>query len=208
MILPLQKHIPREEFDYQTLLDVLKDYSRPRDKITDLMRKRIIVRIKKGLYMFGDEYRRRPFSREILANLIYGPSYISLDTALQHYGLIPEHVQAATSVTTGRSRKFSTPVGLFTYHRIPLNAYRIGMTRQETSPDEGYLIATAEKALCDKIRLDRGAGIKSRRQMKIYLKENLRLDMATLEKLNPANIIEIAARYRSRALRILAELII
>ena len=207
MIVPLHKYIPREEFDYQTLLDVLKDYSRPRDKISDLMRKRIIVRIKKGLYIFGDDYRRRPFSREVLANLIYGPSYISLETALQHYGLIPEQVYALTSVTTGRSTKFNTPVGLFTYHRIPLKAYRFGMTRVEADSDDAYLIATAEKALCDKIRLDRGAGIKSRRQMRIYLEDNLRIDLAALEKINPANIIEIAERYRSRALRILAELI-
>lgn len=207
MIVPLHKHIPREEFDYQTLLDVLKEYARPRDKISDLMRKGIIVRIKKGLYIFGDDYRRRPFSREVLANLIYGPSYISLDTALQHYGLIPEHVQALTSITTGRSRKFHSPVGLFTYHQIPLAAYQFGMTRLETGPGEAYLIATVEKALCDKIRLDRGTGIKSRRQMRAYLEENLRIDLSTLGTLNHAHIIEIAGRYRSRALRLLAELI-
>ena len=88
--------------------------------------------MKKGLYIFGEEYRRKPYSREILANLIYGPSYISLDYALQHYGLIPERVEAITSVARGRSRKFSTPIGLFTYRMIPLNAFRIGMKQQLT----------------------------------------------------------------------------
>ena len=55
---PIQNQIQREEFDYQMLLDVLKDYGRPRDKISDLLRKGVIVRIKKGLYIFGEGYRK------------------------------------------------------------------------------------------------------------------------------------------------------
>jgi hypothetical protein len=125
MIETIRKQIEHEAFDYQTLMVSLRDYARPRDKISDLLRKGFILRVKKGLYVFGDEYRRRPFSREILANLIYGPSYVSLDFALQHHGLIPERVEALTSVTTGRSRSFFTPVGLFTYRKIPLEAFRI-----------------------------------------------------------------------------------
>jgi hypothetical protein len=55
-------------FDYQSLLDSLKDYARPRDKITGLLRCGDIIRVKKGLYVFGGKYRRQPFSRELLAN--------------------------------------------------------------------------------------------------------------------------------------------
>ncbi len=77
---PVRKLIPYEEFDYQVLLGALKNYA-----------------------------RKQPYSREILANLIYGPSCISLEYALQYYGMIPERVEAVTSVTVGRSRKFSTP---------------------------------------------------------------------------------------------------
>ena len=68
----IHKHIEHEEFDYQTLLHSLSQYARPRDKISDLLRKGIIIRVKKGIYIFGEDYRRRPFSHEILANLIYG----------------------------------------------------------------------------------------------------------------------------------------
>ncbi len=81
---PIRKMIPYEEFDYQTLLGALKGYARPRDRITALLRKGVIIRVKKGLYVFGEHERRRPYSREILANLIYGPSYISLEYALWH----------------------------------------------------------------------------------------------------------------------------
>lgn len=85
----LRKTIPWEEFDYQALLQALKDYAYPRDKITDLLAKGVIVRVKKGLYVFGDAYRTRPYSREILANLIYGPSCVSLEYALHYHGLTP-----------------------------------------------------------------------------------------------------------------------
>jgi predicted transcriptional regulator of viral defense system len=204
MSLPIYRQIKRQEFDYQTLLDVLKDYKHPRDKITDFMRKGVIVRIKKGLYVFGDDYRDRPYSRELLANLIYGPSYISLETALQHHGLIPERVEAFTSVTTGRSRRFDTPAGLFIYRQVPLEAYRVGMTRVEVKGDLAYLIATAAKALSDKIREDRGTGIKNIKTMREYLEDNLRIDPSELAKLDPDEIDEYARRYRSRKLNLLA----
>jgi len=106
MIETVRKKISQEEFDYQTLLVARRDYAHPRDKISDLLNKGIIIRVKKGLYVFGDGARQTPYSTEVLANLIYGPSYISLDYALQHYALIPERVDGVTSLTTGRSRKF------------------------------------------------------------------------------------------------------
>ncbi|MBW1967626.1 MAG: hypothetical protein JRI48_09680 [Deltaproteobacteria bacterium] len=97
----IRKLAPFEEFDYQTLLCILSGYARPRDKITDLLRKGDIIRVKKGLYIFGEGHRKAPYSREVLANLMYGPSYVSLEYALQYYGLIPERVEALTSVTPG-----------------------------------------------------------------------------------------------------------
>ena len=65
MVEELRKRIAGEEFDYQTLLDVLKEYERPRDKITALLRQGAIIRVKKGIYVFGERYARRPFSREV-----------------------------------------------------------------------------------------------------------------------------------------------
>jgi predicted transcriptional regulator of viral defense system len=207
MIDPIQNQIPREEFDYHTLLDVLKDYKHPRDKISDYLRKGVIIRIKKGLYIFGEDYRKKPYSRELLANLIYGPSYISLDYALQYYGFIPERVEAVTSVTTGRSRRFETPVGLFTYREIPARAFRFGMTRVESGKGSAFLIAIAEKALADKIRSVRGTGIKTLEQMDEYLYDDLRIDASALKELDPLHFEEIARRYRSRKIRLLADLI-
>ncbi|TFG59130.1 MAG: hypothetical protein E4H29_04830, partial [Deltaproteobacteria bacterium] len=64
---PLRHRIPHEEFDYQVLLDALSGYSRPRARITVLLRNGGIVRVKKGLYVFGKEERRKPLCPELLA---------------------------------------------------------------------------------------------------------------------------------------------
>ena len=93
MAIDVRNRIPAEIFDYQTLTDALKGLSSPRDKITDMLRQGIIIRVKKGLYVFGDKDRKYPYSKELPANLIYGPSYVSLDYALAYYGLIPERVE-------------------------------------------------------------------------------------------------------------------
>jgi hypothetical protein len=207
MMKALRRQIPHEEFDYQTLMGGLKDYARPRDKISDLIRKGSIIRVKKGLYVFGDEYRRRPYSREILANLIYGPSYISLEYALQHYRLIPERVEAVTSVTTGRSRKFSTPVGLFSYSMISLEAFQVGMDRVEIGDGRGFLMATPDKALADKLYIERGSGIQTQKELRVYLEENLRVDPSGLQGLRPEVLDVIAQRYRSRKVRLLSALV-
>ena len=202
MIESLEHGFSYEEFDYQTLLNFLKNYSRPRDKISNLIRKGVIIRVKKGLYVLGERYRKRPYSKELLANLIYGPSYISLEYALHYYGMIPERTFAVTSVTTGRSKRFMTPLGLFIYRSIPLSAYRFSVTRIKIDDEKAFLMATPEKAICDKIREDRGIKLRSLKDMREYLTESLRIDIAGLKILNPVQLAEIARRYRSGKLKL------
>ncbi len=207
MISELRKKIAGEEFDYQVLMDSLRKYERPRDRITDLLTRKDIIRVKKGIYVFGEKYSRRPVSREILANMIYGPSYISLDYALHYYGLIPERVEAVTSVTIKRSRRFSTPIGLFTYRGIPMKAYQTGIDQVALEDGRSFLIAIPEKALCDKVDQDRGTAVRTQKEMRSYLKDNLRVDPESLRNLNADVILEIAERYRSRKIILLGGVI-
>ena len=201
MFVDIRSRIQTEIFDYQSLTDALKDLSSPRDKITRLLREGVVVRVKKGLYVFGDKYRRNPYSKELLANLVYGPSYVSLDYALAYHGLIPERVEALTSVTPSRSRRFSTPVGLFIYRQIPSRAYEVGMVRVEGEHGQAFLIASPEKALADKIVSVRGATIASIRDMGRFLEEDLRIDTGAIRSLSGEKIDEFAGRYRSLRLR-------
>jgi len=203
----IRAQIETEIFDYQTLIHTLKDLSSPRDKITDLLRQEIIIRVKKGLYVFGPKYQRHPYSKELLANLIHGPSYISLDYALAYYGIIPERVEALTSVTPNRSRRFNTPVGLFIYRQIPPGAYETGLVRVEADHEQAFLIATPEKALADKIVSLRGLAIASAAEMQRFLEEDLRIEPDFLKSLPAERIYDFARRYRSRKLRYLSQLV-
>ena len=203
----LLKNIPFEEFDYQTLLDAVYTYARPRMKISVMLSKGDIIRVKKGLYILGESLRRRPFCRELLANLMYGPSYISLEYALHYHALTPERVETLTSVTCGRSRSFNTPVGVFSYKTIPMEAFRIGMDRIELEDGRSFLIAIPEKALADRVVADRGTGISTRRELQEYLLDGLRIDPVALYKLDSVRLQEIAILYRSRRVKLLAELV-
>ena len=203
----LIKSIPYEEFDYQTLLDSVHGYAQPRMKISGMLAKGDIVRVKKGLYILGDSLRRRPFCRELLANLIYGPSYVSLEYALHYHGLTPERVETVTSVTCGRSRTFDSPVGTFSYRMIPMEAFRTGMDQVELDDGRSFLIAIPEKALADRIVADRGAGISTQKELHEYLLEDIRIDPVNLRALDPTRLTKIARHYRSRRVKLLADLI-
>lgn len=200
----LRHAIPFEEFDYQSLLESLRGYAYPRKKITSLLHKEEIIRVKKGLYLFGEGQRRSPYCRELLANLIYGPSCISLEYALHYHGLTPERVETITSVCCGRSRSFTTPVGSFSYRMIPLAAFSIGIDRIELTDGRSFLMAIAEKALADRIMMERGSGITTQKTLLTYLNDNLRIDSEALRVLDHETLLVIAAAYRSRRLKILA----
>jgi len=122
--------LPKHPFDYLLLTDLLKAYSYPRNKINSLLKKRIIIRVKKGLYLLSSEFGG-VVDQNMLANLIYGPSYISLDYALSFRGLIPERVDVVTSMTNKRNKSFKTPVGRFTYSYINENIFYKGVIVQD-----------------------------------------------------------------------------
>lgn len=203
----LRQNIPFEEFDYQTLLDSLRGYGHPRKKITSLLHKGDIIRVKKGLYLFGEKHRRTPYCRELLANLIYGPSCISLEYALYYHGLTPERAETITSVACGRSRNFDTPVGCFSYRMIPLDAFSIGIDRIELPDGRSFLMAIPEKALADRIVAERGSNIATQKELLTFLNNNLRVDPEVLRSLDPDKLLTIAAAYRSRRLKLFANLV-
>jgi len=104
-----------------------------------------IERLKNGLYAFSD---KKKFLRpEEIAFLMYEPSYISLETALGFYGLIPEIVFSVTSVSTKTTRFFSNIFGNFSYRKIKSELF-FGYVPYQTEYGK-YLMAEPEKALLD-----------------------------------------------------------
>ena len=133
-----------------------------------------IVRIRPGLYAFAAPLRRGPIMREQLANQIHGPSYVSLESALSHYGLIPERVESVTSVCVGRSRVFETPFGVFSYRMLSGARYAEGMLLV-LAEGGGFMMASAEKALADKVWTDKRFSGKRLREFGPYLRDDLRI---------------------------------
>ncbi|MFO7807710.1 MAG: hypothetical protein R6V40_04830 [Candidatus Moraniibacteriota bacterium] len=111
-----------------------------------------IKRIKRGLYVFSE--REDELSPQEVAFILYEPSYISLEYALSHYGIIPETVFNITSVSTRKTRKFSTEFGVFPYRKIKPSLF-FGYEVRETEYGK-YLLAEPEKALLDYLYLNLG----------------------------------------------------
>ncbi|QDW23616.1 hypothetical protein FFJ24_001750 [Pedobacter sp. KBS0701] len=167
---------------HQLLVDLLKDYKRPNDKILALKADGLIEPIKKGLYIVGRSVGTERPENALLVNHILGPSYLSMESALSHYGLIPEKVYAVTSMTTKASRKFETQIGLFTYTNLPLPYYAFGLAMINFSKDQIAIVATPEKALCDKIVTAAGINLRSVSSAKDYVFRNLRMEEIDLAK--------------------------
>jgi hypothetical protein len=201
----IRQTIRTDVFDYQQLMDCLQGYAKPRDRIRVLLRSGDIVRVKKGLYVFGEAHRGSPLLREILANLIYGPSYISLDYALSYYGFIPERVVVVTSVTVSRSRRFDTPLGRFTYRSLSGRKYSIGIDQQALADEQHFLIATPAKALADKIWTDHRFTPRKIGDFRTYLHEDLRIPPDVLSSTDWTPLALIAEQYGSRKIRLLRD---
>lgn len=196
----------REELDYLFLKSALDDLAYPRNKINKFLRSGALLRVKKGLYIFGAEARREAYHLEVLANLIYGPSAISLEYALSYYGLIPERVYTITSITNKRSKHFSTPVGKFDYYYLNTEKYAIGITCQQLDAQHSILIATPEKALADILLLTSPKiALKNKEQLEQYFFEDLRIEPSSFLDLNPSLMKEIALKYRHPSVKLLQE---
>lgn len=193
--------------DYQTLKGALASYKSKRDKISQLIKTGEIIRIKKGLYVLNESYRHGNISLEHVSNLLYGPSYVSLEYALSYYGFIPEKVEIVTAVTTGRSRGFKTPLGVFTYRNIALPPFSSGMEIIEFQPGIRFMMASPEKALADFIQSQKGVPSHSSQQYEQYLFENIRLDEKLLSNLSLREMKAFSTSYKSQKLSRLCHII-
>jgi predicted transcriptional regulator of viral defense system len=188
-------------FDYQLLTSYLRDFKKIRDKISSLLSEGKIVRIKKGLYVFGELWRKNPLSLELVANLLYGPSCISFEYALSYYGLIAERPISVTSLTIGDSKTFDTPLGIFTYRAIDREKFKIGVEYKDLGDEGGFFIASKEKALVDLIY--RTPGIRTLEQLRHYLFEELRIEETLFRELDSKSLLEIAKIYNKNSTKMI-----
>ena len=206
-ILQLRKSIGREEFDYPLLKSVLSPYKAVDQKINELLKQGSVIRVKKGLYAFGPNVRQNPICKESLANLIYGPSCISMEYALAYHGLIPERVETITSVTPKRDKLFDTPLGRFTYRFLSASKYPHGIEQQWIDSQHPVLIACPEKALCDYVTLSDVPEITNRDAAKEFLEADLRIDPEEWRRFDLRAMLRLNEHYRSRSIESIMEVL-
>ncbi len=189
------------EVDYQALLAQMQTLSHPRRKLKELQNKGSLIRLKKGFYVLTEQIIGKNYSVQIVANLLYGPSYLSLEYALSYYDLIPERVESLTSVTTQKNKNFETAIGHFTYKHLATDLYPMGVTIKKTEDDRNFLIATPEKALMDMFTLKfKNTDLPKKKDILKALIEDLRIDLEAFKQIRDRNLLqEMKFFYRNRA---------
>lgn len=124
-----------------------------RNQLTRWQKKGLIIQLKRGIYVLNKRDRKVNSSRFFLANQLLWPSYVSLESALSYYGLIPEAVADVTSVSTKKTSRFTNPIGRFVYQRVKPDAFK-GYRSYKDETGLECLIAVPEKAVVDFLYLN------------------------------------------------------
>jgi len=138
-----------------------------------------IYQLRRGLYALAPPYQKVKPHPFLIANRLQRASYVSGQTALAFYGMIPDTAQATLSVTSGRPERLETRLGVFEFRRVKtelLAGYRmIGLGQSQ--PKQQALVATPEKALLDLIYLQpKGDSAEYLGELRLQNLERLDLD--------------------------------
>lgn len=167
-------------------------------QISKLNKDGYLTKVKNGLYIFSN--KKNLISIEHLAFKLYEPSYISLESALFYYGLIPEIIYNVTSISTKATRKFKNNFGVFIYRNIKKELFW-GYKKEEKN-GQVYLIAEPEKALLDYIYFNISK-IKNTDDI-----EGLRLNYSIIKELDIKKLNEYTALFKNKKIKeIISEII-
>ncbi|MBE0680084.1 MAG: hypothetical protein IH592_15090 [Bacteroidales bacterium] len=163
-----------------------------RNNLGHWVRQGYLIRLRQGYYAFP-EYKESTDFTLYFANAIYKPSYISLQTALSFYGIIPESVPEITSVTTLKTITFSNDFGEYSYKNIRPELM-FGYDLRDMEGGRRIMFATPEKAIIDLLYLY--PFYNTERDL-----EDLRLDESYMEDdFNAKRLTEFSDRIGSKAL--------
>jgi hypothetical protein len=154
-----------------------------------------IVRIKRGIYILAEPYRKGLVNLFEVASKIYGLSYIGLESALVEHGWIPEHVFSVVCGVFKRSRTFDTPLGRFAYRTTPFKTL-VGVNRVETEPGGAYLLSSPLRALADLYHEQRWEDPSIG-----FLTESLRIDSQLFLELNVTEFEHLLGQVAYRPVR-------
>ena len=146
-----------------------------------------VQQVRRGLYSLAPPYRHRTPHPFLVANRMVKASYVSCQSALAWYGLIPEYTPVTTSVTTVRPDSWTTPFGEFRFRHIKQDLW-FGYQLLSVTQDQQAFVAHPEKALLDLLYLTPEA------DDPLFLQE---LRLQNLEQLNQEQLNSFAERMGS-----------
>ncbi|MBI5346338.1 MAG: hypothetical protein HZB76_04275 [Chlamydiae bacterium] len=163
--------------------------------INRAIKKGFLIHIRRGLYEIALPEKRQMVDLFELAQMIYGPSFVSIESALQYHNIIPEGIYAITSVTTKRSMEFTTPLSLFLYRTIPKTNFLLGVERIEKNAI-CYFMAQPWRAIADLIYLNRKnwSSIKS-------MCDDMRINEDLFLEKTPSLLVDLAEEYPNKRTR-------
>jgi predicted transcriptional regulator of viral defense system len=138
-----------------------------------------LYQVRRGLYALAPPFQKVKPHPFLVANRMMRGSYISLQSALGYYGLIPDIVPVTTSVTTGRPNQWQTPLGVYTFQHIKTDLF-VGYRLVDLGSNQHAFVATPEKALLDLVHLQPG-GDSAEYLQELRLQDMERLDLEELQ---------------------------
>jgi hypothetical protein len=155
-----------------------------------------IIRLKPGLFLLVPEFRKTHPHPFIIAAWLHSPSHVSLESALAHHGLIPEAVYQVASVTSARSRTFDTPVGVFSFKRVPAVNPRAGVQAHKIDGRSWAFIASPLRAIADLIYTRKD--VSWEKDGLAFLTESMRIERDDLENMSFESLSEVSGSLRDR----------
>ena len=193
-------HIVGEEpvFETSLLLAGAVDPRQVQRQLSRWVRSGRLYRLRRGLYALAPPYQKVKPHPFLVANRLVRPSYVSLQSALATYGLIPEYVPHVTSVTPRRPGLKQTPLGQYEFRHLQPSLF-FGYRQEDVGEGQQAFIATPEKALLDLLYLHPGGDEMA------YLRE---LRLQNLEQLSEAELQRLAAQFgRPKMTRAVARIV-
>jgi predicted transcriptional regulator of viral defense system len=184
-------------FGVFSIVDIEKSFPGfVRQNLVNWQKEGHILKIRRGWYCLTEANTTANLPW-LAANLIYAPSYISLESALSYYALIPEAVYTTTSVSTRKTYSLETPLGHFSYQSLQPSYFGFGQRLirfSQNAQERPILIAEAEKAILDYFYLN--PQLQSPKDM-----EYLRFDVESLNlSVSKEKLFDYLERFKSAAL--------
>ncbi len=173
----------------------LGEETRRYDAVKLALKKGVLIGLRRGLYLIGPPYTKKQPDPFEIAGVIYGPSYISLESALSYHSWIPEAVYTTTSVSAKRSKTFETPLGVFRYSHVPSAPFFLNVERIESNGSI-FIMAEPWKAIADMIYCYK------KNWSSIHdLSSDLRIELDDIKNSDLQSLSHIAKNYGSQTVR-------